>query len=113
MKGYVQKLVARLCDAEVPFSRNRHFYTFANPDGRKALRISRQLRSLARDIVAQARAGEPVRVEQVEEDGVVVRLRLDFVQLKARRTAFLSVEEFEILLSDPAVREALTRAKAA
>ncbi|HCF58685.1 MAG TPA: hypothetical protein DFS52_11920 [Myxococcales bacterium] len=113
MKGYVQRLVALLCDSEVRLSRNRHFSTFDNPDGRRALRISRELRSLARDIVAQAEAGNPVRIERVEENGALVRVLVDIAQLKARRTAFLSPEEFEILLSDENVREALERAKAA
>jgi hypothetical protein len=112
MKPYVQRLVARLCDGEAPLSRNRHFYTFANPDGRLALRLSRRLRSLARDIVAQVQAGHPVRVERIEREGGLVRVAIELVDIKARRTAYLSPEELEILLLDPQVREALQPAAA-
>lgn len=107
MKNYLQRLVARLTEAERPLSRNRHFHTFANPHGRKALRISRQLRSLARDIREQAERGEPIRVEPVVEDGNVVRVLLEYIRLKARRTAFLSPGEFQLLLEAEGVREAL------
>jgi hypothetical protein len=111
MKDYVQRLIARLTEAERPLSRNRHFHTFANPHGRRALRASRELRSLAQDILEQAKRGEPIRVEPVVEGGNVVRVLLEYIRLKARRTAFLSPGEFEILLEAEGVREALQIAR--
>jgi hypothetical protein len=112
MKDFILRLVARLGEAERPLSRNRHFYTFDNPHGRKALRISRRLRSLERDIVEAAQHGEPVRIERQEQGGQLVRVRIEFVRLKARRTSFLSPAEYDLLLAAPAVRSALEGAVA-
>jgi hypothetical protein len=109
MRDFFHKLIARLSDARRPLSRNRHFHTFANPHGRRALRASRHLRSLARDILAQSEAGLPIRVERAGEDGSLVRVLLEETQIKARRTAFLTAGEYEVLLEDPAVRQVLER----
>ena len=109
MRPYIRLLVERLRDAGQPLSRNRHYDTFANPHGRRALRISRHLQSLAKDIVETKQAGGPVRVERQEADGQVL-VRLEIIALKARRTAFLSAEEFELLLESHGVREALEAA---
>jgi hypothetical protein len=107
MKAYVQRLVASLCESEQPLSRNRHFYTFANADGREALRISRRLRSLTRDILSRASQGHPVRVEREEREGSLVRVAIEFFEVRARRTAFLTPAEFELLLRHEGVRALL------
>jgi hypothetical protein len=109
MRAYIQLLIEHLSDARRTLSRNRHFYTFANPQGRRALRISRHLQSLARDIVTASRSGGPIRVERIEENGQV-RVLLELEKLKARRTAVLSVDEFKLLLRHEDVREALKQA---
>ncbi|MFN7133529.1 MAG: hypothetical protein ACK4N5_15740 [Myxococcales bacterium] len=113
MKAFVHRLVARLLDREQPLSRNRHFHAFDNPDGRKALKISRQLRSLARDIVEQERSGKPLRVVCERDGAELVRVQLDFLMLKATRTAFLSPQEFDLLMRDHEVRAVIERAQAA
>lgn len=112
MNDYILRLVSRLSQDERPLSRNRHFHTFENPDGKKALRISRHLRALAHDIIEQARRGEPLRVSCVTEDSTM-RVQLEFVRLKARRTAYLSPAEFKLLLQSAPVREAISTARRA
>jgi len=104
---YLLSLVRRLNDAKRPLSRNRHFHTFANAEGRRALRIARRLRSLAHEIREQARRGAPIRVERVFESGSLVRVLLELVHVRARRVTLLSAAEFELLLEGEGVREAL------
>lgn len=113
MKTFVHRLVARLLDSSEPLSRNRHFHTFDNPDGRRALRISRQLKSLAKDIVEQDRAGKPLRVSCQREGDQLIRVQLDFLMLKATRTAYLSPQEYDLLMRLDEVRAVLERAQAA
>jgi len=113
MKAYVQRLVARLCEADRPLSRNKHFHTFANADGREALRISRRLRSLIHDILAQAQAGESIRVEPIRDQGRLVKVLVEFVRLKAHRTAYLTPEEYGVLMAREDVRRAVEGDKAA
>ena len=110
MRDYVRRLVARIGDRGSPMSRNRHFHTFATPLGRRALKVSRELRSLAQDIIAQAQEGGRIQVEQVGGEEPGVRVLLDLIHLKARRTAYLSLSEWDLLLEDASVREALQRA---
>lgn len=100
MHAFVYRLVERLTHDGPKLSRNRHFHTFASPEGRRALRIARQLRSVARDIAAAAprrpvldRGAGRVRVEIPVTDGV--------------RVAFLEPEAWEILRRMPLVRAAL------
>jgi hypothetical protein len=100
MHAFVYRLVERLTHDGPKLSRNRHFHTFASPEGRRALRIARELRAVARDIAAAAprrpvldRGEDRVRVEIPIEDGV--------------RVAFLEPEAWEILQLMPVVRAAL------
>jgi hypothetical protein len=109
MRDYVRRLVARISDRGSPMSRNRHFHTFATPLGRRALKLSKELRSLAQDIIAQAEGGGRIQVEQVGGKVPGVKVLLDIIHLKARRTVFLSLSEWELLLAEAGVREALQR----
>jgi hypothetical protein len=109
MHDYVRRLVRRIGEAGTPLSRNRHFHTFATPLGRRALKLSRELRSLARDILAQVQDGAPLSVERRDEGEGGVRVLIQLVRLKARRTAYLSQGEWELLLQEEGVRAALER----
>jgi hypothetical protein len=94
---FVERAVLRL--RERPgFSRNRHFQAFSSPEGRRALRIHRHLRSLEQAVAG----GVPVRVERVGG-----RVRLVLSGARFRRTAFLSDGEFRLLCTSPLVRAAL------
>ena len=110
MRDYVRRLVARISDRGNPMSRNRHFHTFATPLGHRALKVSRELRSLAQDIIAQADEGGRIEIEQVGGEVPGVKVLLDLTRLKARRTAYLTQSEWDLLLEEAGVREALQRA---
>ncbi len=107
MDPFVRRLVERLFDPAQPLSRNRHFHTFDNVEGRAALRVSRRLKALQRDLATCARAGgtSQVHTSRGEGDAVKVELRLD--SLKAHRVTLLEEAEFELLCRLPGVREAL------
>ncbi len=97
MDDFVERVVRRL-RSEPSFSRNRHFAAFSSPEGRRALRIHRHLRSIERDLSAGSTA--------TLEDGrgtVQITLR----SKRGKRTAFLTPSEFRILLTNPLVRSAL------
>ena len=100
MPGFVERAVLRLRE-EARFSRNRHYIALSSPEGRRALRIHRHLRSLERDLSGGCAAA----VERTA-DGVRLVLTLE----GARRTASLSLAEFRLLCSNPMVRAALGQA---
>ncbi len=98
MVDFVERAVLRLRQ-EPGFSRNRHFATFSSPEGRKAMRIHRHLRSIERDLSVGWAA-------TVEEEGPE-RIRLVLRHRKGRRLAYLSASEFRLLCTSPIVRAAL------
>ncbi len=103
MADFVTLAVQRLRE-DPGFSRNRHFLALSSPEGRRALRIHRHLRSLERDLAA----GWSLRVAE-ERDGV----RLDLTRQRASRSAWLTRAEFRLLCANPAVRAALGEREAA
>ncbi len=66
MESLVHLIVRRMREKGQPLSRNKHFATFAEPEGRAALRLSRLLRSLEHDL---GRHGTPVEVQVSEAPG--------------------------------------------
>jgi hypothetical protein len=106
MDPFVRRLIRRLHHPSRPLSRNRHFHTFETPEGRRAMRTSRFLRSLQRDILACHGEGRPARFSRRDVDGqLTVELTLD--RVKGRRVSVLESAEFELLSELPGVREAL------
>ncbi|MCA3011579.1 MAG: hypothetical protein INH41_04175 [Myxococcaceae bacterium] len=109
MDPFVRRLVERLFDPASGLSRNRHFHTFDNPEGRQALALARRLEALADELSACRASGDaPVVSRSPDLPGrvtiVVPRSRLD-----STRTAYLSEAEFELLLTLPEARLALGR----
>lgn len=100
---FVARVIRRL-RAEPGFSRNRHFMAFSSPEGRRALRVHRHLRSIEHDLSR----GCSATVERTEE-GVRVTLRAK----SSVRMAWLSHDEYGILRTNPLVRSALGEAAAA
>jgi hypothetical protein len=101
---FVRQLVQRLHAPGAPLSRNRHFHTFETPEGRAALRISRRLRSLARDIQACAGEGGRVRCTPSEPgEAGEVKVQLTLERLSGRRTSLVTRDEFELLRDLPGV----------
>ena len=97
MIDFVERAVMRLRE-EPGFSRNRHFAAFSSPEGRRALRIHRHLRSIERDLSGGCSASAH------HEAG---RVRLDLTGKRGRRSAWLTRDEFRILMTSPLVRAAL------
>jgi|GEM_PF-245521 len=107
MDAFVLRLVRRLCEPSRPLSRNRHFHAFHSPEGRRALKISRRLKSLQRDILACAEEGRAARFHRfADEDGErQVELRLE--RSGGFSLSRLQEDEFELLQDLPGVRSAL------
>ncbi len=110
MDPYVRRLIQRLNDPSQPLSRNRHFHTFDNPEGRYALKTSKRLRALQRDILASLREGlHTVFTRRTDGNGLVT-VELTFERVRGRRTSMLRDAEFELLCEMPGVAEALREA---
>jgi hypothetical protein len=98
MADFVERVVMRLRQ-ESGFSRNRHFLALSSPEGRRALRIHRHLRSIEKDL-----SGGCVAEVERQDERVCLTLRGKRGTL---RIAFLSLAEFRILCTSPIVRAAL------
>jgi hypothetical protein len=97
MADFVTRALLRLRE-DPGFSRNRHFLALSSPEGRRALRVHRHLRSLERDLAA----GWVATVARERE-----RVRLTLRGARGARTAYLTRTEFRLLCGSPAVRAAL------
>ncbi len=106
MDSFVRRLVQRLLEPSLPLSRNRHFHTFETPEGRRALTVARRLRGLARDVRRCLDRGAPPEVRAEGGNGDL-RVELRFEDVAGRRTAFLTEEEYALLLRVPGMTEAL------
>ena len=98
MASFLQRLLERLRQ-DRGFSRNRHYLTLSSPEGRRALRIHRHLRSLERDL---SRDGVDATVTREDE-----RIRLTLRGGRLQRTAWLTRAEFRLLCGNPVVRRVL------
>ena len=110
MDPFVQRLIRRLHHPSQPLSRNRHFATFDTPEGRVALRTSRRLKSLQKDILqCQGEGGRACFARQEAAGGKEGehRIELTLQRLRGRRVAMLDGAEFELLRDLPGVSEAL------
>ncbi len=100
---FVERAVLRLRE-QPGFSRNRHFQAFSSPEGKRALRVHRHLRSLE----AALASGAALTVEREGE-----RLRLTLTGARFRRVAFLTPGEVRLLCRNPEARARLAEAGAA
>jgi hypothetical protein len=101
MADFVIRAVERLRE-DPGFSRNRYFLALSSPEGKRALRIHRHLRSLEHDLSAGATA-------TVARDAERVRLTLR--GKRGARTAWLTRAEYRLLLTNPVARAALAAAE--
>jgi hypothetical protein len=107
MDPFVRRLVERLFDPNSGLSRNRHFHTFDNPEGRAALRLSKRLLALANDITAcHQRGGRPAVSRSTDAMGIV-QVEISIEHLRSRRTTNLVTAEYELLMLLPGVAAAL------
>lgn len=107
MDPFVRRLVERLHDPARPLSRNRHFHTFDTPEGRSAMKVSRRLKSLQRDIVACHKEGRRARFFRQAGPNGDNRIELLMERIQGRRVSHLQDAEFQLLSELPGVREAL------
>src|SRR3954468_324272 len=110
MDPFVRRLVERLIDPAAGQSRNRHFHTFDTPEGKLAIKTSRRLKSLQRDILTCLEHGQPAKVVRLEDEEGGQRIELRFVQVKGKRVSVLKDAEFELLKRMPGVESALDAA---
>lgn len=107
MDPFVRKLVLRLFDQGTPLSRNRHFQTFETPEGKLAMRVSKRLRALQKDVSACRDAGGTPQVTRSENEGeVTVQIVLE--HLKSKRTTRLDEAEFDLLKRLPGMADILS-----
>lgn len=104
----VLELVARM--RRDAFSRNRNFDAFAeaDADARRARRLWRYLRSLEQDLLALGPCigvGVQLKVEPREEGGR--RITIEVPEVRVRRVAVVSAEEYELLREHPDARALL------
>lgn len=97
MDPFVRKLVLRLLDEGRPLSRNRHFHTFESPEGKRAMRISKRLRALQKDIELCRHEGSEPAVRRETSDEGDVKIEITLEHLKSRRLTTLDEAEFELL----------------
>jgi hypothetical protein len=97
MADFVSRLVQRLRE-DPGFSRNRHFLALSSPEGRRALRTHRHLRSIERDLAAGVAASVAPDAE---------RFRLTLRGEWGSRTAWLTRAEFRLLCGSATVRAVL------
>ena len=113
MDSFVRRLVERLLEPSLPLSRNRHFHTFEDAGGKA--------RAHSRPAAPRARPRRPagassgachLRSARKGRSGDL-RVELRFDDLAGRRTAFLTGEEYALLLRVPGMPEALGRPRRA
>jgi hypothetical protein len=105
MDPFVRRLIERLHHPSAPLSRNRHFATFETPEGRAALRASRRLKSIQKDILlCKSEGGRAVVAGDRDQ-----RIELTLVRVRGRRVCHLDGAEFELLQKLPGVSQALER----
>src|SRR5512133_4371420 len=97
MADFVLRAIERL-RTDPGFSRNRHYLALSSPEGRRALRVHRHLRSLERDLASGFRATVAPEAE---------RIQLVLEGTRSSRAAYLTRAEFRLLCASPAVRAAL------
>lgn len=107
MDPFVRRLIERLHDPSRPLTRNRHFHTFETPEGRAALKLSRRLKSLQKDILACTVEGGRARVVRHDADDGSCRVELALERVKGKRVSMLEDAEFELLTALPGVKAAL------
>ena len=110
MDPFIRRLVQRLHEPEAPLSRNRHFHTFNTPEGRYALKLSRRLKALQRDILTCQREGRRARFVRLDDGDGTCRIELRLEKVKGHRLSMLKDDEFELLAELPGVRDALEEA---
>ena len=100
-------MVERMLQEGAPLSRNRHFHSLDNAEGRSALRIVKRLRALQTEILKSAASAEGLEFSRLPDQRIELTLR--HMSVRATRVALLDAAEWEILTSVPEISDALKR----
>jgi hypothetical protein len=127
MEPFVRRLVQRLLDPAQPLSRNRHFHTFQSQEGRTALKTTRRLLSLRRDLEACRAEGSTAIAtlappetspskskpgdNSAPEEAPQWRVDLHLNRLRGVRSTWLAQDELDLLRALPGVAELLPLAQ--
>lgn len=111
MDPFVRRLIQRLSEPSQPLTRNRHFHTFDNPEGRYALQLLRRLKALQKRILEGVETGRGSSVAFREDDSPR-RVELKVPCLNGHHIARLDDDELALLMELPGVRAALEPAPA-
>src|SRR5262249_55676035 len=106
MEDLHYRLIERLRQDPRALSRNRNFHAFDDPSLLRARRVFRLLRSIERDLLACGQGGGV----HVAAEGRLVKISVSLGSVSGTRTAFLHPREFDLLLSNPDIREILLAA---
>lgn len=109
MDAFFLRLLETLTLGQHVLSRNRHFHTFDNPEGRRALRLSKRLQSLGKDILRCAKEEGTLSLEATSENEWDSSLQIRLQVGKWQRQCSLTLSEFEILKQLPEVEETLLK----
>lgn len=109
MDPFVRRLVERLLEPSAPLSRNRHFHTLDNAEGRAALKASKRLRALHKEILACQHRGGTVRLFEKPGRAGEVELEVELKSLKCTSRSTLSAGELELLGKLPGLSALLGR----
>jgi hypothetical protein len=101
MNAFVEKLVWVLLEESPLLSRNRHFHTFDNPEGRYALRLARRLKSIRQSLRDCQKARGTVEIVR----GELIELKIHCPP--THRSSTLTEAEFKLFLEFDGVKEAL------
>ena len=105
--GRVYEMAAHLLLADTPFSRNRNYEAFRDPRFKSALALYRRLRALLSDLERANVDGSRLMILEETHAGRP-SMRLDVVGPRGRRTAWLEKPAWEVLMSHPSARSAVT-----
>lgn len=94
-----RRLVTLLVFERDKLSRNRHFHAFDEPSMRRARRIATHLRA----IIRRVNLDPALQLRAIQEADDKVRLELRSQDPDVSHNAWLSVDEWNILLMAPAV----------
>ena len=101
--GRVYEMAEHLLLADTPFSRNRNYEAFSDPRFKSAIALYRRLRALLSDL--ERATGDGSRLFIVEETHAGrPSMRLEMTGPRTRRTAWLELPAWQVLMSHPSAR---------
>ena len=105
--GRVYEMAEHLLLADTPFSRNRNYEAFDDPRFKSAIALYRRLRALLSDLERAKLDGTRLAIVEETHAGRP-SMRLEMSGPRIRRTAWVEKPAWEVLMSHPGARSAVT-----